>query len=555
MSNRALLALLFIGAGACGGDEAGPADTDAAADTADVETTVAEVEDDTEAEDTEPETEPEDTEVEPETEDTEPERETESEDTEPETEDAEPETADAEPEIEDIEPETGDTEPETGDTEPETADAPDTAPPDTGEPPDPCAAEPPAPLPFVTLEGFTGSEDFAFREQWAYSVDMNGNLVRDTTSGQGQMVLPNLSTFAAGMALLPDGRLAVNDAEQGALVLVSVAASPVTKVTLLGGLSYPNGIDVDHEGFLYIAEQDAGRVRRVDPTSGAFEIIATDLLNPNGVSFAPGFRRLYVGSFGGGVVWALDRRDDGSWTAPVVWLALPGFGLTGPAIDTCKSAAEGDLCFMSDGLGGRCARADGGLACAPDPEGTDPLVALCTRLPVGERCSLQLAGVRYSGTCVDDPFVVDPVCDIEQSIAQPCFHAYAGKACISFENGPPFFGVCTDAQDIPDFLGYPSQGLFCVPPGSGEGGGLDGLNVDACGTVYVTEYILGRVWRKRDGHPVEIAATLPSQWIPNMHWGSGVGGWSTTTLYVADRDLGRMFGLVIGREGKHTVLP
>jgi len=427
----------------------------------------------------------------------------------------------------------------------------DTVPADVG-PIDPCSVEPALPLAYVTLTGFTGSEDFAFREQWAYSVDMNGNLVRDTASGAGQMVLPNLSTFAAGMALLPDGRLAVNDAEQGALVLVSVNSTPVTKVTLLGGLSYPNGIDVDDDGFLYVAEQDAGRVRRVDPTDGTFQIIATDLFNPNGVSFAPGYRRLYVGSFGGGVVYALDRREDGTWTTPVVALALPGFGATGPAIDSCKSAQPGDLCYTPAVEGGRCVGPEGSLTCQAEP-GLDPLAEICFRREVGDSCSLKIAGVRYSGTCVDDPFSIEPICDIDQGLAQPCFHGYPGKACVSFQNGPPFFGVCTDAQDIPSGWGYPPQGLFCLPPGTSEGGGLDGLNVDACGTVYVTEYILGRIWRKRPGGAVEIAATLPSQWIPNMHWGNGTGGWDPTILYVADRDQGRMFGLVIGRAGKHTV--
>jgi sugar lactone lactonase YvrE len=85
-------------------------------------------------------------------------------------------------------------------------------------------------------------------------------------------------------------------------------------------------------------------------------------------------------------------------------------------------------------------------------------------------------------------------------------------------------------------------------------GGLDGINVDACGTVYVTEFVQGLVWRYDPGAPeATIAASLPSQWIPNMHWGVA-GAWDPMTLYVSDRDQGRIFGLPLGRPGKHTTV-
>jgi len=450
------------------------------------------------------------------------------------------------------------------DTTPVDTDEPDTTPEDTTPvdteetevtPVDPCVDEPDLPLDFETLTGFTGSEDFAFNGQWAYSVDANGNLVRDNHSGQGQMVLPNLSTFAAGMALLPDGRLAVNDAASGALVIVTITPAPgsqVTKQTILGGLAYPNGIDVDQEGRVYIAEQDAGRVRRVDPITGEDAIIATGMSNPNGVSFAPGYRRLYVGSFGAGVVYAINRNPDETWSAPFVYLALPGFGNDANAINTCKGGAPGDPCYTTDGSGGHCGDVliSGQYQCLPET-GFDPLVDACDRLVENDTCRIKLSGVPYGGTCTSSFGTL--TCDIDQSLSAPCFHAFAGKSCLSFQFGAPFFGTCTDAASIPPELGYPPTGLFCIENQSGQGGGLDGLNVDACGTVYVTEYILGRVWRKKIGGQAEVAVELPAQWIPNMHWGSGLGGWDDSMLFVADRDEGRMFGLSIGRKGKHTV--
>ena len=86
-----------------------------------------------------------------------------------------------------------------------------------------------------------------------------------------------------------------------------------------------------------------------------------------------------------------------------------------------------------------------------------------------------------------------------------------------------------------------------VTGGGGWGGALDGLNVDACGNVYVTEYIAGKVWRFREqGGDGEMMAKLNSSWIPNLHWGKGVGGFEEDVLYVSDRDQGRLFALKVG---------
>ncbi len=89
-----------------------------------------------------------------------------------------------------------------------------------------------------------------------------------------------------------------------------------------------------------------------------------------------------------------------------------------------------------------------------------------------------------------------------------------------------------------------------------EGGGLDGVAVDGCGNVYITEYIVGKIWRlpPEGGTAVEVAS-LPSSWIPNMHWGAGIGGWSKDVLYVMDRDEGRVFELDLGIVEKPIVFP
>jgi sugar lactone lactonase YvrE len=92
-----------------------------------------------------------------------------------------------------------------------------------------------------------------------------------------------------------------------------------------------------------------------------------------------------------------------------------------------------------------------------------------------------------------------------------------------------------------------------ISGGGGRGGGnanLDGLNVDACGNVYVTQYIAGKIWRVGpEGGQAEVVATLDSNWIPNLHWGKGYGGFERDYLYVSDRDRGRLFALHLGVGG------
>jgi len=85
-------------------------------------------------------------------------------------------------------------------------------------------------------------------------------------------------------------------------------------------------------------------------------------------------------------------------------------------------------------------------------------------------------------------------------------------------------------------------------------GGLDGLNVDECGNLYVTEYIQGIVYRIDPNEDVigspnaQVIANLPSSWIPNLHWGRSITnpGFDDRTLYVADRGQGLLFALDVG---------
>ena len=199
-------------------------------------------------------------------------------------------------------------------------------------------------------------------------------------------------------------------------VVKRIEASTGAKTSILSGLSYPNGLEVDRDNNVYVADQTTQKILRVNAYDQSdYEVIATGLSQPNGVILSPDETILYVGSFGGGKVYAIDRDPGGSG-----WL--------------------------------------------------------------------------------------------------------------------------------------PHRTIF--DSGGGDHG-YDGINVDICGNVYFTEYIVGRVRRVTpDGSQVDGVVDLPSSWIPNLRWGNGIGGWDVDVLYVSDRDQGRLFALDMGIPGKkHVLIP
>lgn len=284
-----------------------------------------------------------------------------------------------------------------------------------------CPGLEPMPFAYETLTDFSTSEDFAISDAGDYYANEGPHLVRRIGgTGPLELFVPGIGV-TAGMGFLPGGDLVVADVGSGSLIRIAPNGS---QTTILSGLEYPNGLDIHWDGRVFIAEQSGHRVRAVDPDTGAFEIVAEGICSPNGVSFGPGYERVYVGSFGCGYVYAIDEDPAGGWS--------------------------------------------------------DPLV-------IGAN------GVAAPG-----------------------------------------------AQNV---------------PGIGSGG-LDGLNTDVCGNIYVTDFGPGNIYRiPPDLGPPTIAVTLPSVWIPNLHWGNGVGIWDPYTLYVADRDQGRLFALDIGVLGKETTAP
>ncbi len=205
-----------------------------------------------------------------------------------------------------------------------------------------CSALPSPPIAWQQHFGFTGSEDFVFDSLGNYaSVDENGNLVRITKAGQKSLWVPAIGFGTAGMVALPDDSVVICDVSNGALK----RAFPSGQVqTLIGGLNYPNGIDVGPDGFIYVAEDSGNRLRRVHPDTGASTVVVT-LPGPNGVAFTDDPTVVYVGSYSNGVIYKVVQPtpgQPGTYTTFVQSSQFEGGGIDGMGVDKCGNvyAAE-----------------------------------------------------------------------------------------------------------------------------------------------------------------------------------------------------------------------
>lgn len=424
------------------------------------------------------------------------------------------------------------------------------------------------------LPDFSGSEDYAFdHDGYVVHVTDYGGLVRENLAGDSEVIATNLGT-ASGIRVLPDGSYAVNSVDRGAILRIQ----PTGEVeTLVSGLAYPNGLELGLDGWLYVAENSGSAVRRVNPETGEAELVARGLSQPNGVSFNPDYTTLYVGSFGAGVIYAIDLQDDGTWAEPRIHGVAPGVEIPQ---DDCVDLAAGDACWLVDGGYGACVpQSDDALECEWEPDTTG-----CANLEEDAACTTVVYGETVDGTCrvsawddalycssIDaerldaceggtawgectftagrgycEPSWEGPLACItsreyEQAYTVGCTDLAEGDACEIADPVMPQRGVCAD-------MGGPQ--LYCSPPGW-TGAGFDGMTADVCGNVYTTEYGPGIVWRwpaEPEQEPEELL-DMRAAWIPNMHWGLGVGGFERTHLYIIRRS-GGMIDVPIGVEGK-----
>jgi len=219
------------------------------------------------------------------------------------------------------------------------------------------------PAEFETLSGFAGSEDFVFDLKGNYvGVDENENLVRITKDKKKELWAPSVGDVA-GMGLLPDGSVVFCNVDKGSLQRVHANGSVTT---VLGALLYPNGLDIGPDGFVYVAENGAGRVRRVNVETGEFTVVAMGLQGPNGVAFSADPKLFYVGSFEGSGVYRVNMTSPGELGQASVFARPNGSQLKEPTL-ACPDMQEGTPCEVPGQFeGGTCRRLANVIDCVKD---------------------------------------------------------------------------------------------------------------------------------------------------------------------------------------------
>jgi hypothetical protein len=82
------------------------------------------------------------------------------------------------------------------------------------------------------------------------------------------------------------------------------------------------------------------------------------------------------------------------------------------------------------------------------------------------------------------------------------------------------------------------------------------MAVDACGNVYVCDYGASIVYRiKSDASEIELLIAGSGAYLPNLQWGSGLGGFKEDSLYLPDGWTHEVFEVDIGVPGKPRVYP
>jgi sugar lactone lactonase YvrE len=229
------------------------------------------------------------------------------------------------------------TSPGTGDTAPtlDTAGDTDTLPPTDTAPPYDCSVPPAVPVQYDTLQGWGTAEDFDFDVDGFHVAVLNTNLVGHDQYGAQKIISPSIGGFTSGTRVLATGDWVVADSGAGSFVRIDLATGG--QEVIAGGLNYPNGVEVSHDGYAFVAENGAGRVIQVDPYTKERWPVASGLDGANGLTFNPEEDILYVGSFGAGKVWGIPRLGPTEWDASfVLWdTILNDGGFDGINTDIC----------------------------------------------------------------------------------------------------------------------------------------------------------------------------------------------------------------------------
>jgi sugar lactone lactonase YvrE len=155
----------------------------------------------------------------------------------------------------------------------------------------------------------------------------------------------------SGLGWLPDGRLLVVSMTDRRLLRLD--GSVLTQVADLAALApfHCNDMVVDAKGRAYIGNFGFDLIAKQTPRAtnlilvqpdGQTQVVANDLLFPNGTVITPDGRTLIIGETYGARLTAFDIADDGSLSGRRVWAALGNAAPDGISLD-----AEGAIWLAS----------------------------------------------------------------------------------------------------------------------------------------------------------------------------------------------------------------
>jgi sugar lactone lactonase YvrE len=230
----------------------------------------------------------------------------------------------------------------------------------------------------------------------------------------------------------------------------------------------------------------------------------------------------------------------------------------------CQDLRPGDACKNTDGSDGFCVD-DGSdyLQCV----GTPP----CEGLNAGDACT-DLSGL--DGTCVSGEYDVltchsNPGClnkqegadckNVETTMPGTCITAAGG--ILLCQPTPP----CADKTAGTECTAQDSMTGTCTDTGNGGelvcetsrvGGSLHGLNVDACGNIYVTDDQSDAIWRfSSDGKTATLVARTFHSPVSGAFWGRAGHGWKNSSLYLSVGGGAELLEIDLGIPGRRLVIP
>lgn len=194
-----------------------------------------------------------------------------------------------------------------------------------------CSGLAPLPPPYTTLSWAPPNEDYTFgADGYAYAI--NNGLTRTPYGGPSELLVPGIPA-ARGTRFLPDGTLIVALVDTGTLIRVDPNTGGQSVVA--SGLVNPNGIAIGPDGRAYVAT--GGRILRVDPDSLAVDVFVEEPGSFDGITFSHDYRRLYWNEETGAVHW-VDLDEDLEVVGSMHTARIPvGFFslLDGMAADAC----------------------------------------------------------------------------------------------------------------------------------------------------------------------------------------------------------------------------